>query len=370
MASLILRRSTAEGGNQEFPLRPGSNTVGRSETNSLVIEHPSISGRHCEVVWEAATVRVRDLGSTNGTFIDRQPVQEGSLRVGQFLSLGGVELVLAERAEGTPPPELQMPPPPDAPPLARPLVTPVTRPPVAPAASTEVEPPRGFLRSLPGALVYPLHRNGIFLLVAGTVVFGAVEFLASLTPFISLAVSVACTGYLFAYVQKIMSASAQGEMEMPDYPEFSEWWSDIVQPFLLLTWTLLFCFGPGAALFAWGNADEPALAAGALGLLILGGLYFPMALLAVGVADSFLALNPAVVIPSIFRVFGHYLVVCLVLAVLGGLRVAGGWLAGLVPLPVLPALLNGFIALYFIAAATHILGRLYFFNRHRLGWFS
>ena len=370
MASPMLRWTTAEAGRRDYTLHPGVNTVGRNEANSLVIEHPSISGRHCELVWQEETMKVRDLGSTNGTFIDNQPVQESVLRAGQLLRLGAVELVFADLPGAPAPAKEEVGPPPDPPPLARPLVTPLARPQAATAGLPEVEAPRGFLRSLPGALAYPLSKNGIFLLVAGTVVFGVAEFLAGFSGLLSLILSVICTGYLFAYVQKIMSASAQGEEGMPDYPEFSEWWSDIVQPFLLLTWTFLFCFGPGMALYAWGGPEEPSLLAGALGLLILGGLYFPMALLAVAVTDSFLALNPAVVVPSILRVFGHYLVACLALACLAGLRVAGGLLLQMVPLPLLPALVNGFVALYLLTAGTHILGLLYHANRDRLGWFS
>jgi hypothetical protein len=356
MASPTLRWIAADGGNREYALRPGVNTIGRYETNSLVIDHPSVSGCHCEVVWEGRVAMVRDLGSTNGTFIEDQPVQESVLQPGQALRLGLMGLVLQSSAHGSAGTAAQAPA--QVPPLARPMAQHPARP--------VPESPRGFFRSLPGTLAYPLSKNGLFLLVAGTVVFGVVEFLASF----SLILSVLCTGYLFAYMQKLISASAQGEPEMPDYPEFSEWWSDIVLPFLLLVWTLLFCFGPGAALYAFGNREDSLLRTAALAMLALGGLYFPMALLVVAVTDNFLALSPAVVIPSIFRVLGHYLVACLILGLLAGLRFASGLLLETMPVPVVPSLVTGLVSLYFLAVEMRILGLLYHTNRERLGWFS
>jgi hypothetical protein len=75
-------------------LRPGVNRFGRTEENDFCIEHPTVSSRHCEVVWENDMVLVRDCDSTNGTFIDGQPVREGRLLPGQTLYVGSVEMVL------------------------------------------------------------------------------------------------------------------------------------------------------------------------------------------------------------------------------------------------------------------------------------
>lgn len=75
-----------------FVLRPGLNRVGRAETNDIVLEDRSVSGLHCELEVSPFAVRVRDCGSTNGTFIDRQPVTQAELKDGQALTLGGVQL--------------------------------------------------------------------------------------------------------------------------------------------------------------------------------------------------------------------------------------------------------------------------------------
>jgi hypothetical protein len=72
----------------------GSNRLGRSEANDFSIDHPTISGIHCEVMREADSILVRDLGSTNGTFIDDKRITEGRLEVGQTLRLGDVKMML------------------------------------------------------------------------------------------------------------------------------------------------------------------------------------------------------------------------------------------------------------------------------------
>lgn len=77
-------------------LRPGLNKLGRNPTNDFRISAPSVSSFHAEIQVEQGTVRVRDLGSTNGTFINGEQVQEGSLSPGDTLRLGEVELALEE----------------------------------------------------------------------------------------------------------------------------------------------------------------------------------------------------------------------------------------------------------------------------------
>lgn len=79
---------------QSLELRLGITRLGRSDDNDFQIDHPTISTHHCEIQLEADSVVVRDLGSTNGTFIEGQPVKEARLQAGQTLQLGDVQMVL------------------------------------------------------------------------------------------------------------------------------------------------------------------------------------------------------------------------------------------------------------------------------------
>src|SRR4029077_1381663 len=53
-----------------FELAPGLNKLGRNPTNDFRVSDPSVSSFHAELMVEDELIRVRDLGSTNGTFID------------------------------------------------------------------------------------------------------------------------------------------------------------------------------------------------------------------------------------------------------------------------------------------------------------
>jgi CheY-like chemotaxis protein len=67
-------------------------TVGRADGNTFQIVEASISGRHCEVRLRGGELVVRDLLSTNGTFVGGQKISEAVVKPGQTLRLGDVEL--------------------------------------------------------------------------------------------------------------------------------------------------------------------------------------------------------------------------------------------------------------------------------------
>src|SRR5438034_2264498 len=96
MNKLVLTGLTHPG---EFELEPGFNTLGRNPTNDYRVHDATVSSFHCEIVLSEESVLVRDLGSTNGTFIDNQPVHEGQLRPGQILRLGSAEFRLESQPE-------------------------------------------------------------------------------------------------------------------------------------------------------------------------------------------------------------------------------------------------------------------------------
>lgn len=74
----------------EISLKPGVNRVGRSEDNDFTINHTSISTHHCELTVSDAGVMLKDLGSTNGTFVNGAPVREVWLQNGQHVQIGAI----------------------------------------------------------------------------------------------------------------------------------------------------------------------------------------------------------------------------------------------------------------------------------------
>jgi len=92
MAKLIIKSQGFN--NQVINLNLGVNRVGRSPGNDVVIEHATISSKHCEIALGDGEVTVRDCGSTNGTYINDNPVMEAKLGAGQILRLGDVDFLV------------------------------------------------------------------------------------------------------------------------------------------------------------------------------------------------------------------------------------------------------------------------------------
>ena len=69
-------------------------TIGRGDRNAFQIVDTSVSSIHCEVLLRGNELVIRDLRSTNGTFIEGKTVTEAVLHPGETLRLGDVELHL------------------------------------------------------------------------------------------------------------------------------------------------------------------------------------------------------------------------------------------------------------------------------------
>ena len=77
----------------EIKLKEGTNSLGRNPANDFKLDDPSVSGSHCQIVLENETAVIKDLGSTNGTFVNQAPVKEAALQPGHTIHLGGVEMI-------------------------------------------------------------------------------------------------------------------------------------------------------------------------------------------------------------------------------------------------------------------------------------
>jgi len=96
MQKLMLKGITFAGG---LELSEGLVSMGRNPTNDYRLSDPTVSSFHCELDITPERVVVRDLGSTNGTYVDDTQVQESVLAPGQSLRLGKVEMRLEFETE-------------------------------------------------------------------------------------------------------------------------------------------------------------------------------------------------------------------------------------------------------------------------------
>jgi len=76
-------------------LKVEKTTIGRVDDNTFPIPDGSVSSHHCEILLRGSDILLRDLNSTNGTFINGQQLTgEAILKPGQIVRLGQVEMRL------------------------------------------------------------------------------------------------------------------------------------------------------------------------------------------------------------------------------------------------------------------------------------
>ena len=80
-----------------FRLPPGSvKTIGRSPGAEFIVEAALVSRLHCQLTATADSLHVKDLGSTNGTFVNGKRVKTTELNEGDLLSVGRLELIVSK----------------------------------------------------------------------------------------------------------------------------------------------------------------------------------------------------------------------------------------------------------------------------------
>ena len=82
------------GGSRNVPLVEEGTTFGRDASCDVVIDDPSLSRRHAVLEQRGETYWIRDLGSSNGTWMGRERIQERELRPGGTARLGSVLVTL------------------------------------------------------------------------------------------------------------------------------------------------------------------------------------------------------------------------------------------------------------------------------------
>ncbi|MGZ8938382.1 MAG: FHA domain-containing protein [Limisphaerales bacterium] len=408
MPALIF--TSVDGQRTELPLKPGINRLGRVDGNDILVPDDSVAESHCEVSVEGTNVLVRDLGSATGTAVNGTSVQEGTILPGETLRVGNVEFlfqddspmgalridgaiaaqaapsgpvcrthpmlpakwqcskcgelacdtcVLDGRAMGVPGVK-----------FCRSCKSVAAKVGAGPSGHGKSSGGKTFAGEMAAAWAYPFRREGSIIMVTGAIFFAIAAFAQNFLFLIGLMVYVFTTGYWMAYAQKIVQASAQGEEDPPTWPDVSDFYSDIIQPFLqaaaLFIVYLLPVFVP---IFMAITQEEPMYYLGAAALGLVSVFMMPMAWLAISMHESVMGLSPHVVIPSILRIPGHYMLIVVELVILVCINIGLELLFDKFRIPIVTSLITSFLGVYFMMVICRLLGSLYFLNRHRLGWF-
>jgi hypothetical protein len=429
MAKLVVNpNSTAP---WEIELKPGPNFLGRGFANDFKIDDPSVSGSHCQILVDQGNIFIKDLGSTNGTFVNRAPVREANLTPGQTIHLGGVELFFPPDGPAVSAPRIGIARTQNAPPLV--AAPPPTAPPIpAPAApavpgsqnckfhpktpgryycnkcvrffcelcvtsrgqhkycrhcGAECVPvqvqlarpaqEKGFFRRLPGAFVYPFRGFGVVMLILVAFLIAGQDFLRF--GIFAWVLKIALYGLIFLFMQNIIHTTASDENEPLGFPNAGDLFGAAFQ----LGATILVSFAPVIAMVVARLFDVEVPGSAIMAAALLCCLYFPMAFLAVAMKDTVLAANPLVVIPAIFKMPLEYMVAAAILMAVFGFRFLGDAISGVAGavtmstkdmsvLFVAMAIKVGWalISAYLLTVNMRILGLLYISKKQQFGWFS
>jgi pSer/pThr/pTyr-binding forkhead associated (FHA) protein len=91
-AVLVMFRSDGE--RRSFSMARDMTVIGRREDCDLRIPLGEVSRKHCRIVRDGDSLKLEDLGSSNGTFLNGQRVQEAALSPGDTIQVGPVVFVL------------------------------------------------------------------------------------------------------------------------------------------------------------------------------------------------------------------------------------------------------------------------------------
>lgn len=90
-AMLIVRRGPSEG--TSFLLESAAVVIGRSDDCDVVLDDVTVSRRHAEVVRDDNAWQLRDLGSLNGTYVNRDRIDDVTLTGGDEVQIGKYRFV-------------------------------------------------------------------------------------------------------------------------------------------------------------------------------------------------------------------------------------------------------------------------------------
>lgn len=91
---LTLNMFRDDGAHRAFPITKRETVIGRREDCDLRVAIGNVSRKHSRVVLEGEVVRIEDLGSSNGTYVNGKKVRTSPLAAGDVVQIGPVTFVV------------------------------------------------------------------------------------------------------------------------------------------------------------------------------------------------------------------------------------------------------------------------------------
>jgi pSer/pThr/pTyr-binding forkhead associated (FHA) protein len=109
-----------DGSQKSFSLPDNTTVIGRRHDCDLCIPLKTVSRRHCQLNQNNETLKIRDLGSRSGTFLNGNKIDETTVKPGDYIRIGPLTFLL--QIDGQP--EKIVPPKPAKPKQAKPKQAP------------------------------------------------------------------------------------------------------------------------------------------------------------------------------------------------------------------------------------------------------
>jgi pSer/pThr/pTyr-binding forkhead associated (FHA) protein len=94
--ALVVRSGGGRSG-EVFGLQSGRTTIGRSPDCDIFLDDVTVSRKHAVITEEEPAFVIEDLGSLNGTFLNRRRIEKASLSDDDELQIGKYRLVFLAR---------------------------------------------------------------------------------------------------------------------------------------------------------------------------------------------------------------------------------------------------------------------------------
>ena len=213
-------------------------------------------------------------------------------------------------------------------------------------------------------LTFPLSRHALPMLVIGTVI-SAVMNVTAFAGILGFLASIIWAGYLCATFFSLMLSATNEHGGAPEFADASNVVEDVLVPLVRVVGVFLLSIAP--LIIYWLRAEDPQ-PTGLLptSLTIFAIVYFPMAILAVGVLNNATAANPWLVAVSIVRTLPYY---ALCVALIAGVYHLGMWLDRSFDSSMWIAWsVTAFTGMFTIMATARALGLLYRIKEDDLCW--
>jgi pSer/pThr/pTyr-binding forkhead associated (FHA) protein len=93
---ILLKKNNSQ---KAFSLSSGITVIGRRHDCDLRIPLMSVSRRHCQFNRDEGVLKIRDLGSRNGTYLNGKRIDEAVIQAGDYIEVGPLKFVLQINGE-------------------------------------------------------------------------------------------------------------------------------------------------------------------------------------------------------------------------------------------------------------------------------